>query len=73
MPVEHPRRHNIVAVGENRCIHRDFVAQDAPNRMIARVNLRGHIFNHDTPAAIGRLHCNDLEVRERAKARIKHA
>ena len=72
MPVEHLRRHTVVAVSEDRRIHNDFLARDAPNRMIARVNLRGHILNHDALAAIDRLHGNQFEIRGITKAKTQH-
>ena len=70
MPIEQARRHNIVAVGEDGRIHDDFLARNAPNRMTARVNLRGHILNYDALAAIARLHGDQLKRSGNAKAQI---
>ena len=73
MPVKHARPWLIVAVGENRRSHHDFFAHDAPNGMTARINLRGHILNHDSLAAIAWLHGNRLLRSGMHEAKSKHA
>jgi hypothetical protein len=60
MAIEQARSHQIVAIGEDCRIHKDFLARNAPHRTIAPINLRGHILNHNALAAIAWLHSNQL-------------